>query len=42
MLAERAFDVVLVSPRQPVGFSFFHKADRRVRYHGESMTLSFR
>jgi len=42
MLAERTFEVVLVSPRQPVGFSFFPQADRSVRYHGESVTLSFR
>ncbi|HVS54607.1 MAG TPA: TIM-barrel domain-containing protein [Opitutaceae bacterium] len=41
MLAERTFEVVLVSAAKPVGFSFASKPDRTVRYRGERLTLTF-
>jgi hypothetical protein len=35
MLAERTFEIVLVTPDRPIGFSFSPKADRTIRYRGE-------
>jgi alpha-D-xyloside xylohydrolase len=35
MFAERTFEIVLVTPDRPVGFSFTPKADRTIRYRGE-------
>ncbi|HMD59892.1 MAG TPA: TIM-barrel domain-containing protein, partial [Opitutaceae bacterium] len=43
MLAERTFDVVMVSPERPVGFSFTPAAaDRRVRYRGAPLGVVLR
>jgi alpha-D-xyloside xylohydrolase len=41
MLSERTFNVVLVSRKKPVGFSFEAKADRMVRYAGHEIELRF-
>jgi alpha-D-xyloside xylohydrolase len=41
MLAERTFEIVLVSQDRPVGFSFTPKADRTVRHTGEAVTARF-
>jgi alpha-D-xyloside xylohydrolase len=41
MLAERTFQVVVVSKQKPVGFSFAPQPDRTVRYHGDAMDLTF-
>jgi alpha-D-xyloside xylohydrolase len=41
MLAERTFEVVLVSKDKPVGFSFTPKADQTIRYRGEAMEVRF-
>jgi alpha-D-xyloside xylohydrolase len=35
MLAGRTFEIVLVTPDRPVGFSFTPKADRTIPYRGE-------
>jgi alpha-D-xyloside xylohydrolase len=37
MLAERTFEVVLVSKAKPVGFSFTPKPDQTLRYKGEEV-----
>jgi alpha-D-xyloside xylohydrolase len=42
MLAERTFEVILVSKQKPVGCSFAPQPDRSVRYRGEAIDLSFR
>ena len=42
MLAQRTFEVVLVSKTKPVGFSFEPKADRTVRYDGAAVELDLR
>ncbi len=39
MLAERTFDLVLVSKAKPVGFSFEPPAERRLRYRGEAVSV---
>jgi alpha-D-xyloside xylohydrolase len=40
MLPERRFDIVLVSPTKPVGFSFVPAAvDRHVRYRGDQVEV---
>jgi alpha-D-xyloside xylohydrolase len=39
MLAERSFEVVLVSRDKAVGFSFAPHADRTVRYRGEAVEV---
>jgi alpha-D-xyloside xylohydrolase len=41
MLEKRTFEVVLVNPKTPVGFSFDPKAPRPVAYEGLSVTLGF-
>jgi alpha-D-xyloside xylohydrolase len=42
MLSERTFEIVLVRPDKPVGFSFAPQPDRTVRYNGEATAVSFR
>jgi alpha-D-xyloside xylohydrolase len=37
MLAERTFEVVLVSQERPVGFSFTPSADKSLRYDGRAL-----
>lgn len=39
MLAERTFEVVLVTREKPAGFSFSPKAGRSVKYHGEAVSV---
>jgi alpha-D-xyloside xylohydrolase len=39
MLHSRTFQVVLVSPQRPIGFSFDQKPVQSVRYQGEAATL---
>jgi alpha-D-xyloside xylohydrolase len=39
MLAERTFNVVVVSKSKPVGFSFEPTADRTVSYRGDAVTV---
>jgi alpha-D-xyloside xylohydrolase len=41
MLAERTFEIVLVSKDRPIGFSFAPKPDRSLRYAGEAVTARF-
>jgi len=42
MRPERTFEIVLVRPDKPVGFSFAPQSDRTVRYNGEATAVSFR
>jgi alpha-D-xyloside xylohydrolase len=42
MRAERTFEIVLIKPDKPVGFSFAPKPDRTVRYSGDRTTVSFK
>jgi hypothetical protein len=39
MLAERIFEVVLVTPGRPVGFSFTPRADCTVGYRGATVEI---
>jgi len=39
MLTERTFNVVLVAPQKPIGFSFTPAADKAVHYIGEAVTV---
>ena len=39
MLAERTFEIVLVTPDRPVGFSFSPKADRAISYRGAPLEI---
>jgi alpha-D-xyloside xylohydrolase len=41
MLAERTFQIVLVTPQRPVGFSFTPAPDRVVKYSGAAMEVRF-
>jgi alpha-D-xyloside xylohydrolase len=41
MLKERTFQVVVISKRRPVGFSFAPEPDRSVSYRGEAIDLAF-
>jgi alpha-D-xyloside xylohydrolase len=41
MLAERTFQVIMVSKQKPVGFSFAPQPDRSVRYRGDAIDLAF-
>jgi alpha-D-xyloside xylohydrolase len=41
LLAERTFQVVLVSSAKPVGFSFTPTADRSIPYSGEAVAVTF-
>jgi alpha-D-xyloside xylohydrolase len=40
-LAERTFEIILVSKASPVGFSFQPEAQRRVRYRGTAVDVRF-
>ncbi|MGH7996298.1 MAG: TIM-barrel domain-containing protein [Opitutaceae bacterium] len=42
MLTEREFDIVLVTPAKPVGFSFDPRPNRRLRYRGARLSAHFR
>jgi hypothetical protein len=41
MLTERTFQVVLVSPETPVGFSFTPAAERTLPYAGEAIQATY-
>jgi hypothetical protein len=41
MLATRTFNVVLISPRQPVAFSFTPLPGKSVQYHGDAIDMRF-
>jgi alpha-D-xyloside xylohydrolase len=41
MLAARTFNVVLISPRQPVAFSFTPPAGKSLQYHGDAIDARF-
>lgn len=42
MLADRTFNIVLVSKSRPVGFSFTPRADRTVQYRGAALKIAFK
>jgi alpha-D-xyloside xylohydrolase len=39
MLAERTFEIVMVTPDRPIGFSFAPKTDRTIPYRGEPVEV---
>jgi hypothetical protein len=39
MLASRTFQVILVSPAKPVGFSFALRVDKTTAYRGDEVGL---
>jgi alpha-D-xyloside xylohydrolase len=41
MLKERGFEIVLITPQKPAGFSFAPVADKTVRYTGDAVTVQF-